>query len=711
MSLATLMNGVDCGPVNPLQGLTKVLDSDRGVLQDHFGANGSGSPQSSFRTAQSVSPAFRQDAARFFSVNQSSSPAPPVLQPSFDLAALRSSLPKPSFSHPAAFSPSPSLANHASTSSWATDFLTQSSKPSVATSLQPATPQQHQGYPNLERMYHPSFSHAPQPQLPIGAMSRISSFAHFPQPQTPSARSQMDNKQLQNAFQYLEQGQTSVEPTLELESQAEPTSQSPEADLLARTAGLLVQSVDHEKNPKFANSQFLGLMRQLRDRKAIVEGNDIVAAPPHSQMEQTHTVSTDSKGKGKAVPSFAIQETRASQLQDPLSTLRPIEQAVRTDSEEDAFANEAYFRQDNEDYANYWNAHHAPVPPLASLTQEWQQLQRDWDRFEATTIGVWPLSEYQFQFGNPYLVGERSHNHAMHGGSRQGDSFSESILGIEAAVQRDPTDARAWYELGVKQQENEREQQAIRALRRALQLDPTHLPSWLALAISYTNEGDRHGTYEAIQNWVRNNEAYRDIVVAYETMNGGESDDTDGFQKLIGCLIAMARGVSQPSMDSVEVDADVQIALAVLLNTNEDYRRAQDCFRAALSVRPADWLLYNRVGATLANGGRAEEALSYYYKALEINPAYIRARFNLGISCINLKASMVDARFEEAAQHILDALVLQDSDGLRESEDDHLVTSNALWDSLKTCCLSMQRLDLAAKCDKKNLQDIRNELF
>ena len=41
---------------------------------------------------------------------------------------------------------------------------------------------------------------------------------------------------------------------------------------------------------------------------------------------------------------------------------------------------------------------------------------------------------------------------------------------------------------------------------------------------------------------------------------------------------------------------------------------------------PQDWLLYNRVGATLANGGRADEALSYYYRALEINPSYIRAR-------------------------------------------------------------------------------------
>jgi len=61
-------------------------------------------------------------------------------------------------------------------------------------------------------------------------------------------------------------------------------------------------------------------------------------------------------------------------------------------------------------------------------------------------------------------------------------------------------------------------------------------------------------------------------------------------------------------------------------------------------------------------------------------------------------------RFEEAAQHILDALVLQDSDGIRQSESNRKVTSNALWDSLKTCCLSMRRLDLAAMCDEKNLE-------
>jgi len=39
-----------------------------------------------------------------------------------------------------------------------------------------------------------------------------------------------------------------------------------------------------------------------------------------------------------------------------------------------------------------------------------------------------------------------------------------------------------------------------------------------------------------------------------------------------------------------------------------------------------DWMLYNRLGATLANGGRSEEALQYYEQALELNPGYVRAR-------------------------------------------------------------------------------------
>lgn len=267
---------------------------------------------------------------------------------------------------------------------------------------------------------------------------------------------------------------------------------------------------------------------------------------------------------------------------------------------------------------------------------------------------------------------------------------SSNVLQLEATVQREPTNAKAWFDLGVKQQENERESQALLALRRAVELDPVHLPSWLALATSSTNEGLRQDTIDAAREWVVRNERYSNTVAVH----GGPGET---FDSLIACLISMARHAGE------EVDADVQIALAVLLNANEDYHKAYDCFQTALAARPDDWVLYNRVGATLANSGAADQAISYYYRALELNPGYIRARFNLGISCISL------GRYEEAAHHILDALMLQDSDSVH-GQDSRGVTTTSLWDSLRTTCLHMKRIDLASLCDSRNLDSMRTAL-
>ena len=44
--------------------------------------------------------------------------------------------------------------------------------------------------------------------------------------------------------------------------------------------------------------------------------------------------------------------------------------------------------------------------------------------------------------------------------------------------------------------------------------------------------------------------------------------------------------------------------------------------------------------SVLANGNKSEEAVSAYHNALKHSPGFIRARYNLGISCINLKVSL-----------------------------------------------------------------------
>jgi len=71
-----------------------------------------------------------------------------------------------------------------------------------------------------------------------------------------------------------------------------------------------------------------------------------------------------------------------------------------------------------------------------------------------------------------------------------------------------------------------------------------------------------------------------------------------------------------------------------------------------------------------------------------------RQRFNLGISYITLQ------RYEGAAVHIMDALALQEHDGMGNNGG---VTSSVLWNSLRNVCNHLGRNDLALFCDTRNL--------
>ena len=135
------------------------------------------------------------------------------------------------------------------------------------------------------------------------------------------------------------------------------------------------------------------------------------------------------------------------------------------------------------------------------------------------------------------------------------------MLELEAAVQDDPTDHEAWYALGLKQQENEREDQAILALGKVVQLDPDYRPAYLALAVSYTNEGELEAAHNMLGHWVDLGEGIR--MARRQAQYSAVTR-----QLLVDRLLAIAN--KKPD----EVDADIQIALGVLFNSSEVSRRA-----------------------------------------------------------------------------------------------------------------------------------------
>lgn len=844
MPLSDLVTGGPaCGPSNPLQSLGKRFGQDRSTQMDRFDGEGDGNMMPTFRGQQHIrgqaeNPAFFQNSGHSFDM-QPLQGALPLAQTSRS-AAFSHHSPQVDFNtawqhHPAQQNrpvsatqreqfersyrhDTPPTANV--DSHWAREY-----SPS-AMNAHPSNYQssiQHQPQSVHQNHLHRPMSYSPMPMSyqgygsgQIGMMNRpgfIPQEAHLPISTMQSTQQTgqslvSDTDQWNTAFSEIEQHQEPVPATQYSEVQNPEQSQRPidpsEADELAKTAGRLVSTVEHETNDKFKQSKFLNLMRKVRDRQAGIQGTDIVENPMDQQ--DSAQVSGLDKGKGRAFdPSASTTQSPTNQMEamrqgsqmNALNSTRILghgpealeeelkgrqmmndlwaDEDAQKEAEEQLRMNRMAFVGDGGDeaqrraeddaefmkYQGLLGAHLGPA--AAGLKQdnkssagmeedmdelenadfvgrqwqgtqgrgvagmqaaEWDALQKDWDTWQATSAGLEqsreaPISaatapQYQFHTYNPY-IGTAS-NPAREATPTAFPADMQSVLEREAAVQQDPNNANAWLDLGVKQQENEREGMAIAALQRAIQIDPTIREAWLALAVSYTNESDRNAALEAVERWVDATPEYRAIVREYRkqfdesqnSINKATQTQVERHEALIKLLIALARHSSTQN----NIDADVQVALGVLFNASEDYDKAVDCFTAALQVRPDDWLMYNRLGATLSNSGRSAEAIRYYEKALELKPGFVRCHFNLSISCLNLQM------YREAASHIYTALCLQsesvDLSGdamMQEAAKNGSVTSTSLFETLRVCCELLDRPDLANSAAKHDLDAFDHTVF
>jgi peroxin-5 len=364
-----------------------------------------------------------------------------------------------------------------------------------------------------------------------------------------------------------------------------------------------------------------------------------------------------------------------------------------------------------------------------------------WENFDSTlgmgNNSAWErqpmLGDYMFESNNPFLENTNPSKSAFEQGLeilQSHGNLSLAALAFEAAVQTAPNHVEAWTHLGSAQAQNEKESPAIRALEKAISLDPNNLDALMGLAVSYTNEGYETTAYRTLERW---------LSVKYPQIHPPDklSEASDvGFteQALLHAKVTeLFIKAAQLAPSGAQMDPDLQVGLGVLFYGDDDFEKAVDCFNAALASHETGTsnqesqvhLLWNRLGATLANSGKSEDAIAAYCKALEHNPNFVRARYNLGVSCINIGC------YPEAAGHLLGALnlhrivtdegmdkareILRDGNGndVPDAELERMIQQNEstnLYDTLRRALSGMGRRDLMERVGNgMNLDQFRGE--
>ncbi|KAK4172451.1 peroxisomal targeting signal 1 receptor encoded by the pex5 protein [Triangularia setosa] len=450
----------------------------------------------------------------------------------------------------------------------------------------------------------------------------------------------------------------------------------------------------------------------------------------HQPLQQHQQPVVDGKGKGKVV------ELDESKWEEQFKQMELHDRQLRETEKDEALAMEPELNSMDEkllhsetgygDLESIWRGIQAEQAQLKEL----DDIEDDFAKFDSSNFGGdnlndWGLNnrlgadpivqDYLFEdenifenTTNPFEEGIRIMN--------EGGNLSLAALAFEAAVQKDPEHVDAWVYLGHVQAQNEKEEAAIRALEQAMKLDPNNLAALMGLAVSYTNEGYDSTAYRTLERWL--SVKYPQVIAPQDLSSAAELGFTDRAQ-LHDRVTSLFLEAARLAPDGNHMDPDVQVGLGVLFYGAEEYDKAVDCFQAALhssemgtsNQREQIHLLWNRLGATLANSGRSEEAIAAYEKALSINPNFVRARYNLGVSCINIGCHA------EAAGHLLASLDMHKSvekSGREKAREllgggsgpetdariDAMTTQNrstTLYDTLRRVFTQMGRRDLAEK--------------
>lgn len=471
---------------------------------------------------------------------------------------------------------------------------------------------------------------------------------------------------------------------------------------MKKTANELLDSM---QDSRFSETEFLSFVRNLSQNNQANSLNDTLDDSTYNELAASNATA------------------ESANLNDATESLNQNEIDLSNDwvKEFQSFAEESKGISDEQASGSFWSDLQDEWNVAASSNPDHPWLD-DFNKVFDT------YKTYEFDKENPL----QTHPNPLEEGQERLKSHDivNAVLLFEVAVTKEPENAFAWQLLGTTQVENEQDAQAIRALRRCLELQPENLTALSTLATSYTNESMQRLAFYSLIKWLKyhpdyshllkNDEQAGRLLAASESMN---ETDTPFYMATLSVVHAgdfidlqevflKAVRESSSSLNSNKIDPNLQCCLGVLFHLSAEYDKAADCFKTALQIKPNDHLLWNKLGATFANNNRNEEAIDAYYQALKLCPGFVRARYNLGIGCMNLGA------YREAVEHFLTALIQQSQANLTDdylSETRKLKKMNSqqmsetIWSTLRLALSYLNRSDLYNHCLNKDLDSLKEE--
>lgn len=226
--------------------------------------------------------------------------------------------------------------------------------------------------------------------------------------------------------------------------------------------------------------------------------------------------------------------------------------------------------------------------------------------------------EYNFYPNNPYL--ERDINFLEDTSAHR--NLVESILCLEAALQRFPTRGDLWHKLGVLHQTNEADLLAIPALSNAAKYANTPADALHLLAVSYTNELCHDKALDTELRWMQLNKNLSGKLPPGSTLG-----------QIKSILSAEIRN-TPATAENASYLSDLYSLLGISMINSNDFHLAAALFTSALVHSPkinADDIT-NRIGAAYISCKDLTKAFDIYSKLLEHTPRYPRAMYNLAMA-------------------------------------------------------------------------------